>query len=79
MLRAKESESKPAKLGPRTALTGPLVGVSGMKSVLNCTQTGLFHPHAESNIYTDALRPGHVHEAKGLEFEVVDLRPKCSR
>lgn len=46
----------------------------GMRSILNCTQTGLFHPHAESNIYTDALRPGHVYEAKGLEFEVVDLR-----
>ncbi|MCJ1391680.1 hypothetical protein MMC18_004545 [Xylographa bjoerkii] len=48
----------------------------GMQSVLNCTQTGLFHPHAENDIYTDALRPGHVHEAAGLEFEVVDLRPK---
>ncbi|MCJ1402883.1 hypothetical protein MMC11_006104 [Xylographa trunciseda] len=48
----------------------------GMQSVLNCTQTGLFHPHAEQDIYTDALRPGHVHEAAGLEFEVVDLRPK---
>ena len=47
----------------------------GMKTVLNCTQTGLFHPHAQSNIYTDALRPGHVYEAKGLEFDVVDLRP----
>ncbi len=47
----------------------------GMTSVLNCTQTGLFHPHTESNIYTDASRPGHVFEAKGLEFEVVDLRP----
>ena len=47
----------------------------GMKIVLNCTQTGLFHPHAEGNIYTDALRPGHVYEAKGLEFDVVDLRP----
>ncbi len=47
----------------------------GMKTVLNCTQTGLFHPHAESNIYTDALRPGHVYEAKGLEFDVMDLRP----
>ena len=46
-----------------------------MKSVLNCTQLGLFHPHVESNIYTDALRPGHVHELKGLEFELVDLRP----
>ncbi|KAL1859354.1 hypothetical protein Plec18167_006691 [Paecilomyces lecythidis] len=48
----------------------------GLKSVLSCTQTGLFHPHAETNIYTDALRPGHVFEAKGLEFEVVDLRPR---
>ncbi|MCJ1263378.1 hypothetical protein MMC22_003248 [Lobaria immixta] len=47
----------------------------GMKSVLSCTQEGLFHPHAERNIYTDALRPGHVFEAKGLEFEIVDLRP----
>ncbi|KAL8725916.1 MAG: hypothetical protein Q9166_007044 [cf. Caloplaca sp. 2 TL-2023] len=46
----------------------------GMKSVLNCTQSGLFHPHAESNIYTDALRPGHVYEAKGLEFDVIDMR-----
>jgi STAM-binding protein len=48
----------------------------GMQSVLKCQQTGLFHPHAESDIYTDALRPGHVFEAKGLEFEVVDLRPQ---
>ncbi|PGH31268.1 STAM-binding protein [[Emmonsia] crescens] len=46
----------------------------GLKSVLACTQPGLFHPHAEPNIYTDALRPGHVFEAKGLEFEVVDFR-----
>ncbi|OJD15401.1 hypothetical protein AJ78_04333 [Emergomyces pasteurianus Ep9510] len=46
----------------------------GLKSVLACTQPGLFHPHAETNIYTDALKPGHVFEAKGLEFEVVDLR-----
>ncbi|OAX85006.1 hypothetical protein ACJ72_00631 [Emergomyces africanus] len=46
----------------------------GLKSVLSCTQPGLFHPHAEPNIYTDALKPGHVFEAKGLEFEVVDFR-----
>ncbi|PGH03272.1 STAM-binding protein [Blastomyces parvus] len=46
----------------------------GLKCVLACTQPGLFHPHAESNIYTDALRPGHVFEAEGLEFEVVDFR-----
>ncbi|EEA19016.1 hypothetical protein TMatcc_010441 [Talaromyces marneffei ATCC 18224] len=48
----------------------------GLKSVLGCTQKGLFHPHAETNLYTDALRPGHVFEAKGLEFETVDLRPR---
>ncbi|KAL3463051.1 hypothetical protein BJX64DRAFT_258136 [Aspergillus heterothallicus] len=48
----------------------------GLKSVLSCTQTGLFHPHAETNLYTDALRPGHVFEANGLEFETVDQRVK---
>lgn len=47
----------------------------GMKSVLNCRQTGLFHPHDQENIYTDALRPGHVYEAPGLDYAVVDLRP----
>lgn len=46
----------------------------GLKAVLGCRQTGLFHPHAESSLYTDALRPGHVVEAPGLKFEVVDLR-----
>jgi STAM-binding protein len=49
----------------------------GLKSVLDCTQTGLFHPHAQSNLYTDALRPGHVFEAQGLEFDTVDLRPRA--
>ncbi|KAL1638269.1 hypothetical protein SLS56_000077 [Neofusicoccum ribis] len=47
----------------------------GLKSVLNCTKPGIFHPHDEANIYTDAKRPGHVFEAPGLEFQVVDLRP----
>lgn len=47
----------------------------GLKHVLGCTRTGLFHPHDETNIYTEALRPGHVVEATGLEFETVDLRP----
>ena len=46
----------------------------GLKHVLNCTQKGLFHPHSENNLYTDALRPGHVVEGPGLKFEVVDLR-----
>ena len=48
----------------------------GLKTVLNCTQTGLFHPHGEANIYTGALRPGHVVEVQQLNFETVDLRPK---
>ncbi|KAH0536336.1 hypothetical protein FGG08_006790 [Glutinoglossum americanum] len=48
----------------------------GMQTVLKCQQTGLFHPHGEENVYTDALRPGHVFEAHGMEFEVVDLRPQ---
>lgn len=47
----------------------------GLKTVLSCTKPGIFHPHDEPNVYTDALRPGHVFEAKGLEFETVDLRP----
>ena len=47
----------------------------GMQSVLNCRKTGLFHPHDEENVYTDALRPGHVVEGKDLDFDVVDLRP----
>ncbi|KAL6252354.1 hypothetical protein RBB50_000072 [Rhinocladiella similis] len=48
----------------------------GKKTILNCDQPGVFHPHAVENIYTDALRPGHVVEAKGMQFEVVDLRDK---
>ncbi|KAE9369968.1 endosome-associated ubiquitin isopeptidase-like protein [Stipitochalara longipes BDJ] len=47
----------------------------GMQCVRACTKPGIFHPHEETNIYTDALRPGHVFEAKGLEFTIVDLRP----
>ncbi|KAB2578766.1 Mov34/MPN/PAD-1 [Lasiodiplodia theobromae] len=47
----------------------------GLKAILNCNAPGIFHPHAETNIYTDAKRPGHVFEAPGLDFQVVDLRP----
>ncbi|RKF59852.1 hypothetical protein OnM2_056013 [Erysiphe neolycopersici] len=36
----------------------------GLGSVLNCTHTGLFHPHSETNLYTSALRPGHVVETE---------------
>ncbi|KAK4997334.1 hypothetical protein LTR66_003236 [Elasticomyces elasticus] len=46
----------------------------GLGTILNCSQTGLFHPHATGNLYTEALRPGHVTELPGLEFETVDLR-----
>ncbi|KAF2459525.1 hypothetical protein BDY21DRAFT_338455 [Lineolata rhizophorae] len=46
----------------------------GMGAVQNCRQSGIFHPHAEPNIYTDALKPGHVFEGPGLKFEMVDLR-----
>lgn len=46
-----------------------------MQTVLNCSNTGIFHPHNETNVYTDALRPGHVFEAEGMDFEIVDLRP----
>ncbi|EXJ94740.1 hypothetical protein A1O1_03137 [Capronia coronata CBS 617.96] len=48
----------------------------GKKAILSCNQPGIFHPHEVENIYTDALRPGHVVEAKGMEFEVVDLRER---
>ena len=50
-----------------------------MKEILNCHQTGLFHLHDAGQLYTDALRPGHVFEARGLEFQVVDLRPGHDR
>ncbi|CAK4030717.1 AMSH-like protease sst2 [Lecanosticta acicola] len=46
----------------------------GLEHILGCEQKGLFHPHAEEDLYTDALRPGHVVEGPGLKFEVVDLR-----
>ncbi|KUJ21484.1 putative endosome-associated ubiquitin isopeptidase [Mollisia scopiformis] len=46
----------------------------GKQAVAKCRNTGLFHPHSEDNIYTDALKPGHVFEADGMEFSVVDLR-----
>lgn len=56
-----------------------LTNPPGLKSILDCRQTGLFHPHAENNIYTGALRPGHVSEATGLKFQTVDLRPDKGR
>lgn len=48
----------------------------GKMAILQCNKPGVFHPHDIDNslVYTNALRPGHVVEANGLEFEVVDLR-----
>ena len=46
----------------------------GLKHVLKCERKGLFHPHEERDLYTDAGKPGHVVEGPGLEFQVVDLR-----
>ncbi|KAI5249134.1 JAB1/MPN domain-containing protein [Aureobasidium subglaciale] len=48
----------------------------GKEAILNCHKPGIFHPHDEGNLYTDALRPGHVSELSGLQFQVVDLRKK---
>ncbi|GIZ38292.1 hypothetical protein CKM354_000171200 [Cercospora kikuchii] len=46
----------------------------GLPHVLECRKPGIFHTHDEDRLYTDALRPGHVVEGPGLQFEVVDLR-----
>lgn len=46
----------------------------GLSHVLNCQQRSLFHPHSETNLYTDAVKPGHVVEGPGLKFELADLR-----
>lgn len=48
----------------------------GKQAILNCHLPGIFHPHAQTNLYTDASRPGHVNELKGLQFQLVDLRKK---
>ncbi len=47
----------------------------GKQAIMACTQQGLFHPHAEPNIYTGATRDeqGHVLEYD-KDFEVADIR-----
>ena len=45
-----------------------------MQVVVTCTEKGLFHPHNHDDVYTDALRPGHVCEVAEMGFDVVDLR-----
>lgn len=46
----------------------------GMPEIQACHRPGLFHPHDSNNIYVNALRPGHVYEAAGMDFGVVDMR-----
>lgn len=52
----------------------------GMQAVRDCRQTGLFHPHDETNIYVDATNnmmhgnAGHLKELGGMSFKIVDQR-----
>ncbi|PSN62470.1 hypothetical protein BS50DRAFT_577372 [Corynespora cassiicola Philippines] len=48
----------------------------GKQAILNCSQPGIFHPHHVENIYTEALKPGHVVELTNAPLEVIDMRPK---
>lgn len=48
----------------------------GKQAILNCSRPGIFHPHDVDNIYTEALKPGHVVELANAPLEVVDMRPK---
>ncbi len=46
----------------------------GKMAILQCDKPGIFHPHDVDNVYTDAMRPGHVMEISQMDFEIVDLR-----
>ncbi|KAI5790621.1 putative endosome-associated ubiquitin isopeptidase [Peziza echinospora] len=47
----------------------------GVKTIMTCQQKALFHRHeGGEDLYTDAMRPGHVVVVKEMVFEVVDLR-----
>ncbi|KAH6859896.1 hypothetical protein CC77DRAFT_523094 [Alternaria alternata] len=48
----------------------------GKQAILNCSRPGIFHPHDVDNIYTEALKPGHVVELTDAPLEIVDMRPK---
>ena len=48
----------------------------GKQVILNCTFLGIFHPHSVRNIYTEALKLGHVVELANAPLEVLDVRPK---
>ena len=47
----------------------------GVQVVSGCGRKG-FHLHEEKDIYTDALRPGHVQVVGEMGFDWVDLRGK---
>ncbi|RMZ70183.1 endosome-associated ubiquitin isopeptidase [Pyrenophora seminiperda CCB06] len=48
----------------------------GKQAILSCSRPGIFHPHDVDNIYTEALKPGHVVELINAPLEIVDMRPK---
>lgn len=48
----------------------------GKQEILNCKKPGIFHPHEVENVYTGALKPGHVVELDQGPLEVVDMRGK---
>ncbi|KAF9701349.1 hypothetical protein EKO04_000590 [Ascochyta lentis] len=48
----------------------------GKQAILSCSKPGIFHPHDVDNIYTEALKPGHVVELQNAPLEIVDMRPR---
>ncbi|KAL5120354.1 hypothetical protein ACEQ8H_001644 [Pleosporales sp. CAS-2024a] len=48
----------------------------GKQTILNCSKPGIFHPHDVDNIYTEAVKPGHVVELANAPLEIVDMRPQ---
>jgi hypothetical protein len=48
----------------------------GKQAILACTRPGIFHPHDVQNVYTEALKPGHVVELSDAPLDVVDMRVK---
>lgn len=48
----------------------------GKQAILNCSRPGIFHPHDVDNIYTEALKPGHVVELTNAPLDIIDMRPK---
>ena len=54
-----------------------LTDPSGKQVILACDRKGLFHPHDSGDLYTDALKPGHVTEAPTLERMIAAVGQKC--